>query len=127
MAVCFHCGGEKTKAISCRTDALNCGGKLYEPVRWGDEIRWGPFEAAGRCAVCWTPVGGVHHPGCVDEECPACHEQAVMCGCISDGEPEKRRVFACETRRFQRLGTMDGYRTPRCIKRLRRPKRSRPR
>jgi hypothetical protein len=39
-------------------------------------------EPDSRCHDCGVKVGGYHHPGCDDEECPNCHMQLISCGCL---------------------------------------------
>jgi hypothetical protein len=86
MAVCPYCNGEMRDEISCRADPITIRDAVYEPIRWGDERaskarrRLADFP----CGDCSTPPGGVHHPGCCLEQCPACRGQAIMCGCFDD-------------------------------------------
>jgi hypothetical protein len=86
MAVCLYCSGEMKDEISCRADPVLIGDVLYEPIRWGDEresrVRRKVIDFP--CGDCSTPPGGVHHPGCDLEQCPACRGQALMCGCFDD-------------------------------------------
>ncbi len=77
MAICSHCGGEMTEGISCLTDPIVIDGKAYAPVRWGQELRPRHRYEPEECRDCGTPLGGVHHPGCCMERCPACHGQAI--------------------------------------------------
>ena len=84
MAICSHCGGEMTDGISCLTDPVVIDGKPYAPVRWGQELRPRHRYEPEECRDCGTPLGGVHHPGCCMERCPACHGQAIGCGCLSE-------------------------------------------
>ena len=83
MAICSHCGGEMTDGISCLTDPVVIDGKPYAPIRWGQELRPRHRYEPEDCRDCGTPLGGVHHPGCCMERCPACHGQAIGCGCVS--------------------------------------------
>ena len=86
MAICTTCGGEMTRRISCSTTALiTIGDTEFEPIRWGDEPRWwNGVDITFPCHDCGTPPGGVHHPGCDAERCPACHGQALSCDCNDD-------------------------------------------
>jgi hypothetical protein len=81
MAICSHCGGEMSEGISCLTDPVVIGGKAYYPVRWGQESRRlrHRYEPEERRA-CGTPLGGVHHPGCIMERCPV----VTACGCVTE-------------------------------------------
>jgi hypothetical protein len=90
MAVCPHCSGEMKEEISCRPDPITIGDAAYQPVRWGDEWeskKW-PGDIDFPCRDCGTPPGGVHHPGCCVERCPACLSQAITCGCFADPDEE---------------------------------------
>jgi len=46
------------------------------------------------CSDCLTPVGGVHHPGCCVERCPACLGQALGCPCFAELEEEEEEERA---------------------------------
>ena len=82
MAICSHCGGEMTEGISCLTDPVIIGGRAYAPIPWGQELRPRHRYEPEECRDCGTPLGGVHHPGCCMERCPACHGQAIGCDCV---------------------------------------------
>ena len=84
MAICARCGGETTDGVSCLTDPVSIGGKRYTPVRWGSELRPRHQYEPDECRGCGTPLGGAHHPGCCLERCPACHGQAIACGCFDE-------------------------------------------
>ena len=84
MAICSQCGGEMTDGISCLTDPLIIDSRAYAPVRWGQELRPRHRYEPEECRDCGTPLGGVHHPGCCIERCPACHGQAISCGCFRE-------------------------------------------
>jgi hypothetical protein len=89
MSVCSHCGGEMTKGISCRPDPITIGDEDFEPIRWGQERASRSWVIDINCRDCRTPPGGVHHPGCCLERCPACLGQALGCPCFCDpGEEE---------------------------------------
>jgi hypothetical protein len=106
MAICSHCGGEMTDGISCLTDPVLIGGKAYAPIRWGQELRPRHRYEPEDCRDCGTPLGGVHHPGCCMERCPACHGQAIGCECVS--EPfcafEGSRTGRCRSHFLRRVG-----------------------
>jgi hypothetical protein len=73
-----------TEEISCRSDPIIIGDTAYEPIRWGDERNSKAWVIDFPCRDCATPVGGVHHPGCCVERCPACLDQALGCPCFAD-------------------------------------------
>jgi hypothetical protein len=106
MAICSHCGGEMTEGISCLTDPVVIDGRPYAPIRWGQELRPRHRYEPEECRDCGTPLGGVHHPGCCMERCPACHGQAIGCGCVS--EPfcafESSRAGRCRSHVLRRVG-----------------------
>ena len=88
MAICSHCGGEMMEGISCLTDPVIIGGRSYAPIPWGQELRPRHRYEPEECRDCGTPLGGVHHPGCCMERCPACHGQAIGCECMTEYECE---------------------------------------
>jgi hypothetical protein len=106
MAICSHCGGEMTEGISCLTDPIVIDGRTYTRVRWGQEIRPRHRYEPEECRDCGTPIGGVHHLGCCLERCPACHGQAISCGCFD--EPEctysGSRTGRCRSHELRRVG-----------------------
>jgi hypothetical protein len=88
MAVCPHCNGEMKEGISCRPDAIIIGDAAYEPIRWGDERNSQRWVIDFPCRDCATPPGGVHHPGCCVQRCPACLGQALGCECFGDPDDD---------------------------------------
>ena len=106
MAICSHCGGEMTDGISCLIDPIVIGGKAYAPIRWGQEpLSVAQVRARGLPRL-WNPLGGVHHPGCCIERCPACHGQAISCGCQADPDCvyERGRAGRCRAHVLRRVG-----------------------
>ena len=106
MAICSHCGGDMTDAISCLTDPVVIDGRPYARIRWGLEPRPRHRYEPEECRGCGTPIGGVHHLGCCLERCPACHGQAVACGCFDEpaccrAPTPVRRCRAHELRRVR--------------------------
>ena len=106
MAICSHCGGEMTDGISCLTDPVVIDGRAYAPVRWGQELRPRHRYEPEECRDCGTPLGGVHHPGCCIERCPACHGQAIGCGCVLRARLRLREPAAerCRSHVLRRVG-----------------------
>ena len=92
MAICEHCGGEMSDGISCLTDPIVIDGRAYLPVRWGQEPRPRHRYEPEECRDCSTPIGGVHHPGCCLERCPACHGELLR-----EHQPELLRCAGCGT------------------------------
>ena len=88
MSVCPHRNGEMKEGNSCRPDPIMIGDAAYEPIRWGDERKSQRWVIDFPCRDCATPPGGVHHPGCCVERCPACLGQALGCECFADPDDE---------------------------------------
>jgi len=70
--------------------------KFLNPIPYGKEtkkglrLQLGDAEAEKflkmypnkeRCPDCNVKTGGIHHPGCDQEECPRCHFQIISCDC----------------------------------------------
>jgi hypothetical protein len=106
MAICSHCGGEMTEGISCLTDPVVIGGRTYAPIPWGQEPRPRHRYEPEECRDCCTPLGGIHHPGCCMERCPACHGQAIGCGCLAESVCafEASRTGRCRDHVLRRVG-----------------------
>jgi len=105
MAVCPWCNAEMLDAVSCSAEPLAILGKLYEPLPWGMERRFGRRTSRLACPDCAAPPGGVHHHGCDVEECPACRGQAISCGCGDVGEwdhPPSRSRARCAVHSVRR-------------------------
>ena len=88
MAVCPQCEGEMMEEVSCLSDPIPIGGDFFEPIRWGDERRSSRWVVDFPCRDCRTPIGGVHHPGCCVERCPACLGQSFGCPCFGDPDDD---------------------------------------
>jgi hypothetical protein len=83
MAICQQCEGEMMDGISCLSDPITIDSESFEPIRWGDEREAARWVIDFPCRDCHTPIGGVHHPGCCVERCPACLGQALGCPCFA--------------------------------------------
>lgn len=84
MAVCDYCGLEMTVADGCTDAPISIEGRVYKPIRHGQEP--GIKGVRVRCRDCGVMPGSVHHHGCDVERCPACGDQSISCGCIWAGE-----------------------------------------
>jgi hypothetical protein len=88
MAMCDYCGNDMAKVpVSCVPNPLQVNGRPFELIRWGAETGSRaafPRDIVGPCDSCNTPRGGVHHPGCCIEQCPACRGQLFGCGCLDE-------------------------------------------
>ena len=73
MAICDFCHKEMLAGVACTFD--------FPPDECTPRIPH-PADAKERCHDCFTPPGGLHHPGCDSEECSECHGQAALCGCV---------------------------------------------
>lgn len=86
MAICEACKLEMTsqKTVTCLDVEVEFPGSPpmkavpYEPIDGGKK----------RCHDCYVKPGGLHHPGCDAEECPACHGQLISCGCLDADEED---------------------------------------
>lgn len=78
-ATCKYCGQVMTGGPACALEE-------YDDFADGVARRRIPNAGPGRCHDCNTPAEGLHHPGCDSERCPACHGQAIGCGCTDDEE-----------------------------------------
>jgi len=88
MGMCPQCEGEMMEGISCLSDPIIIGGDPFEPIRWGDEMEASRWVIDFPCRDCRTPIGGVHHPGCCAERCPACLGQAFGCPCFGSDDDD---------------------------------------
>lgn len=52
-------------------------GRTFHRIRFGGERH----REDSPCPGCGTYYGELHRPGCDFEECPACGEPSVSCGC----------------------------------------------
>lgn len=83
MAKCRWCMKDMTddSVVTCIGNGVMAGeiqvkGVRYDPV---------PYDGPGeRCHDCNIARGGLHHPGCDMERCPACGGQLISCGCLPD-------------------------------------------
>ena len=75
MAICEDCRQDMSTAPSCTHDLL------LLPTGSFPRPRHRSFRPSGRCTDCGVLDGGVHHFGCVVEQCPRCNHQQLGCGC----------------------------------------------
>jgi hypothetical protein len=76
MTVCSYCLQEMTDKVGCT---------VWKYDDFVDNISRSRFVSTEDCHDCGCPKGKLHHPGCDDEKCPKCLEQAIGCDCI-EGE-----------------------------------------
>jgi hypothetical protein len=77
FATCNDCGQEMAPGTGCVQTQYRIGEDTFDRI---------PHHDGGlNCHDCNTPPGALHHPGCDNERCPACHGQSISCGC---GEPD---------------------------------------
>lgn len=85
MAICKWCDQEMLDRVSCT------GNNVVE-FPDGIELPSIPYEPSYKsdgCHDCYTPVGGMHHPGCDMERCPRCSGQLISCGCLDEDEDDE--------------------------------------
>ena len=103
---CASCGqvaAPVDERESCADYTMTVAGHRFPPVRYAEEAwhraaviaqdypRYRRVLAAvpmavpkTRCPGCRTPPGGIHHPDCPEEACPACGER-ITSGCATRG------------------------------------------
>lgn len=90
MTNCSDCGRDMLAAGSCTIDKFTLAdGSLFPRIRYGSEK---PSWRGPRCGDCGVGRGGYHHPGCDIEQCPACFQQFISCGCFSDSSLPSQTV-----------------------------------
>ena len=82
MAVCNYCNQEMLTGQGCTGAPIVIRGEAYSPIRHGDETLFCWPTPLGRRHDCRVEAGQVHHHGCDMQECPACGEQSISCGCL---------------------------------------------
>ena len=81
MGKCEFCNKEMTRAKSCVGPKYEIDGVLYDRIRFGEEgdMSAGYVDESDTFGDCGCHFGGLHHPGCDMETCPACGGQLLMC------------------------------------------------
>ncbi len=74
MAKCELCEQEMDWVYSCIK-------RMDKQIPFGNETRFTPENP--HCSKCGIGTGGFHHPECPIEECPKCHIQLLICGCMA--------------------------------------------
>ena len=60
-------------------------GRPYRRIRYQQERGYRGLPRPAQCHDCDAHAGELHQAGCEVEECPACHRQAISCGCDAFG------------------------------------------
>lgn len=84
-------------------------GKLYEPIKCGDEIDWynDAIDENTTCGDCGCGLGEQHYRSCDIERCPKCGMQLISCDChpifeVTE-EQEKDKEYMEKLIRFQQI------------------------
>lgn len=84
-------------------------------TRWDRVLQWLRLRAwPAACHDCGTPPGGLHHAGCDAERCPACHGQAISCGCQWEGDDVDPSTCQCRHPEHGDRRCMDSARSGAC-------------
>ena len=84
-------------------------GKLYDPVKCGDEIDWynDATDENTTCGDCGCKLDEQHFMGCDIERCPACGMQLISCDCHPiyevTKEQEKEEEYMKKLIRLQQI------------------------
>lgn len=73
---CLDCNAE-IGTSACTRPMIVLSGHTVERRPFADQT-----ETA--CPGCGTPVGGIHHYGCPQEQCPSCFGQLTHCACTKN-------------------------------------------
>jgi hypothetical protein len=74
MVVCELCEQAREQVYSCMK-------RMIGQIPFGDETHLDIL--VDPCQDCGVGVGGFHHPGCYNEQCPECHDLLLSCLCSS--------------------------------------------
>lgn len=74
---CEYCGERMLKSDGCKCSEIECNGKRYERIKYGE----GDYDIDECCHDCRAKEGHYHHSGCDNEICPVCGEQLIGCEC----------------------------------------------
>ena len=77
MVVCELCEQPRERVYSCMK-------RVEGQVPFGDETHLD--NPADPCQDCGVGVGGFHHPGCSNEQCPECGGLVLFCVCVGGEE-----------------------------------------
>ena len=82
MRICHYCKQDIHQAVSCNAPAVyESEGPSYARIPYGIERHAQDGTPDQRCPNCLVMSGMLHHPGCLSEECPACHKALATCRC----------------------------------------------
>lgn len=78
--------------VGQRISELTIQGETFRRIPWASELFWGEKYMRGLapldfCPDCGTPIGHLHGPDCMKEECPRCKGQFFGCECDWDPSP----------------------------------------
>jgi hypothetical protein len=92
MAICDCCDQEMSDSVSCTWKPAvlidtnprpEFAGVPFQRITYPPD---GDSSYPENCVDCAAPQGGLHHPGCDVERCPACGGQAISCNCRWEGD-----------------------------------------
>jgi hypothetical protein len=72
------------------SDGVACTEETYE----FDSVTYARVANGGKtCRDCLAPPNSLHHPGCDEERCPVCGNQAISCPCGDNDDVDDDEDF----------------------------------